>query len=283
MIDARNLFRIESKLRKGNKSIPVKSIEKDYVISWILVGIAKSKLRDFLCFKGGTALKKFFFPDYRFSEDIDFTLIIPASADSITKMLQEAFAGTTAESNIQLALRNSEEHVNSLTFHINFSGPLAADLARGEIKADITMDEKLIFPPIDRLLLREYDEYIDIPVQAKLRVYALQEIFIEKCVSVLDRSRNEPRDIYDLWYLTSNTCCDHDTLGRCVRDKGMYHHLTDFALLNMLDAKGSNYQTLWRNRLDHHVIDLPLFEGVYRQLKRNLKALNDDLLQHLTS
>lgn len=50
-------------------------IEKDYVLSWLLVAIGKSGLRDALAFKGGTALKRAYFPDYRFSEDLDFTKI----------------------------------------------------------------------------------------------------------------------------------------------------------------------------------------------------------------
>ncbi|MBE0432307.1 nucleotidyl transferase AbiEii/AbiGii toxin family protein [candidate division WOR-3 bacterium] len=283
MIEARNLFRIESKLKKGNKSIPVTSIEKDYVISWLLVGIAKSKLYDILCFKGGTALKKFYFRDYRFSEDLDFTLMTTTTEDAISEMLQSLYVSVANDSNIHLSPKDKETHANSVTFYINFSGPLGADPTKGEVKIDITMNERMIHEPIERLLMREYEEYQDIPDDVMLKVYTLEEIFVEKCVSVLDRSRNEPRDIHDLWYLTSNKCCEYDTLGRCVSEKGIYHHLTDFALLNMLDAKESNYQTLWQNRLDHHVVDLPPFEGVYRQLKRNLKALNDDLLRYRAS
>lgn len=40
-------------------------IEKDYVLTWLLAGIADSSLADHLAFKGGTALKKIYFPDYR--------------------------------------------------------------------------------------------------------------------------------------------------------------------------------------------------------------------------
>lgn len=283
MIDARSLFRIESKLRKSNKSIPVKSIEKDYVISWILIGIAKAKLRDFLCFKGETALKKLYFSGYRFSEDLDFTLMTTIPEDTMSDMLRSLYASVANDSNIHLSPKDKETRENSMTFYVNFSGPLGADPTKGEIKIDITTNERMIYEPTERLLMREYEKYQDIPDNVALKVYTLEEIFIEKCVSVLDRSRNEPRDIYDLWYLTSNKCCDHDTLGRCVREKGIYHHLTDFEILNTLNAKESNYQTLWQNRLDHHVVDLPPFEGVYRQLKRNLKTLNDDLLRHLTS
>ena len=48
-------------------------VEKDYVLSWLLVAIAESDLRGKLALKGGTALKRCYYPDYRFSEDLDFT------------------------------------------------------------------------------------------------------------------------------------------------------------------------------------------------------------------
>ncbi len=51
-------------------------IEQDYVLSWILYGIsAIDDLRETLAFKGGTALKKIYFGNYRFSQDLDFTAL----------------------------------------------------------------------------------------------------------------------------------------------------------------------------------------------------------------
>ena len=51
-------------------------VEKDYVLNWILAGIVSSEtLRDKWIFKGGTCLKKCYFEQYRFSEDLDFTII----------------------------------------------------------------------------------------------------------------------------------------------------------------------------------------------------------------
>lgn len=59
-------------------------IEKDYILSWLLRGIALyERLKQVLVFKDGTVLKKVYFEDYRFSEDLDFTLI----DSSITKKL----------------------------------------------------------------------------------------------------------------------------------------------------------------------------------------------------
>ena len=49
-------------------------IEQDYLLSWILAGVSQvPALGDLLVFKGGTALKKYYFGDYRFSEDLDFS------------------------------------------------------------------------------------------------------------------------------------------------------------------------------------------------------------------
>src|SRR5713101_4942764 len=47
-------------------------IERDYALSYVLAGLAlEPALAETLVFKGGTALKKLFFADYRFSEDLD--------------------------------------------------------------------------------------------------------------------------------------------------------------------------------------------------------------------
>jgi predicted nucleotidyltransferase component of viral defense system len=59
-----------------SKQAPLHVIEKDYALSYVLAGIAKQPdLSHTLIFKGGTALKKLFFGDYRFSEDLDFSVI----------------------------------------------------------------------------------------------------------------------------------------------------------------------------------------------------------------
>lgn len=51
-------------------------------------------------------------------------------------------------------------------------------------------------------MLRAYDEFEDLPNDRTLNVYSLAEIAVEKTVALSDRARNEPRDLYDLWFLT---------------------------------------------------------------------------------
>ena len=51
-------------------------IEKDYVLGWMLYGVANSSVSDKLVFKGCTALSKIYFPNqWRLSEDLDFTSV----------------------------------------------------------------------------------------------------------------------------------------------------------------------------------------------------------------
>jgi len=65
---------IQQKARLGG--VRDQQFEKDYILSWILFGIAKhEQLSKAIVFKGGTVLKKVYFEDYRFSEDLDFTLL----------------------------------------------------------------------------------------------------------------------------------------------------------------------------------------------------------------
>ena len=56
-------------------SLSPDTVEKDYVLSWLLWGINNHKdLSQAWLFKGGTSLKKCFFETFRFSEDLDFTV-----------------------------------------------------------------------------------------------------------------------------------------------------------------------------------------------------------------
>ena len=85
----------EARVRLG---LPWEVLERDYLLSWVLAGITQvDALRDTLVFKGGTALKKCYFGDYRFSEDLDFTAIgsVPTGA-AMESAMQEARARSVA-------------------------------------------------------------------------------------------------------------------------------------------------------------------------------------------
>ena len=68
-------------------------VEKDYVLGWVLAGIGtEPALRDGWVFKGGTCLKKCYLETFRFSEDLDFT-VLPGGALE-TQVVQVEFRPT---------------------------------------------------------------------------------------------------------------------------------------------------------------------------------------------
>src|SRR3990172_1982677 len=68
--------------RAGEWGLSPDVVEKDYVLGWLLAAIGADPVlgRTFV-FKGGTCLKKCYFETYRFSEDLDFTLVEGAPSD----------------------------------------------------------------------------------------------------------------------------------------------------------------------------------------------------------
>ena len=74
MIDRAEILRVANTL-----GLEARVVEKDYVLGWVLHGIARDPLLgESWVFKGGTCLKKCYFETYRFSEDLDFTVTEPA-------------------------------------------------------------------------------------------------------------------------------------------------------------------------------------------------------------
>ena len=176
MIPQSNLSRLANRLaRAGGRRIPESVLERDYCLSWFLAGLSQSPLRDRLFFKGGTALKKCYFPDYRFSEDLDFTLAEEVPFETIRNELDAAFEESYRDSGVLLRYARSDRqpHANSHTFYLNYEGPLGGLPSGKEVKTDITIKETVIFPIEERPVLRAYEEYEDIPGNAVVKVYSI--------------------------------------------------------------------------------------------------------------
>ena len=273
MIPQRDLSLLSNRLaERGDRRIPEVVLERDYCLSWILVGLSHSSLRDRLAFKGGTALKKCYFEDYRFSEDLDFTLIQDTPWEEIERGLVAAFEETRRRSGMEIRLDRLDRHAheNSHTFYLAYEGPLPGAAGKA-VKTDITLHERIVLPVEERPLLRGYEEYRDLPTDASIRVYSLDEVAVEKTVALLDRARNEPRDLYDLWFLTAN---GHVTLSELVDPiarKLEFRGLKLAQVGTVFGGKEARLRKLWEVRLAPQMVELPEFEGVYRVVKRSLR------------
>ena len=69
------------------------SIERDYLLNIIIFELSKTSFAPYLIFKWWTALKKIFFNErfdwYRFSKDLDFTVIKDISVSSLNDIIKE--------------------------------------------------------------------------------------------------------------------------------------------------------------------------------------------------
>lgn len=180
--------------------VDVAVIEKDYMLSWVLKGICESPLGDSLVFKGGTALRKVYFADYRFSEDLDFTIDKPLTLDAIGSSLSHACQQIFDESGLELTVADLKQTNmmvgrEALKGKIEYVGPRQQRGNPSRIKLDLTAYEKVVLPPPELSLLHAYSDRCS----AKIRAYRLDEILAEKLRTIIQRGY--PRDLYDAWYI----------------------------------------------------------------------------------
>ncbi len=245
-------------------------IEKDYILSWILFGIAKhEQLSKAIVFKGGTVLKKVYFEDYRFSEDLDFTVLnAEISNEQIFSWFNEVFEFIKDEANIPLDIIDNNEHEDGgINFYISYIGPLGGQGNNKRVKVDISRSEQLVFEPVMNDVIIGYTDL----EEHQLLCYPLEEVLVEKMRSVMQRM--QARDFYDIWYLLEEHEMDADFYisefeAKC-KSKDLQH--TDFP--KKLDERLPQYKGRWKSSMSEQIKDLPDFDQVEREVKKHLKKL----------
>jgi len=272
MIPQRNISLLSNRLFKehGGRRVPESVLERDYCLAWFLVGLSRSPLQERLIFKGGTAMKRCHFSDYRFSEDLDFTLTEQISFEEIQTGLEGIYADVAQASGIQFSFEaeDRQPHVNSYTFYLRYQGPLPN---ANTVKVDITKSEQLVVPVEHKAVLRSYDEFADLPEGCTIPIYSLEEITTEKIVALQDRARNEPRDLYDLWYLTAHAGIDIAHLIEGIRRKLEFRQKPFPGIEERILAKEARLKSLWAGRLGYQMQTLPEFDEVFRSVRRALR------------
>ena len=271
MIPQRNISLLSNRLAEnGGRRIQETVLERDYCLAWFLSALAESDLKPVLGFKGGTALKRCYFGDYRFSEDLDFTLTEPISFEELQRRLDPVYAAVREASGIVFAFdrEDRQKHENSYTFYLRYEGPLPRP---NDVKVDVTIREQLIHPLEERAILRGYEEFADLPENRLVRVYSLEEIATEKTLALADRARNEPRDLYDLWHLTSSEGIELAPLADGMRRKAEFRGKPCEGLADAIRNKEARLKALWSGRLAYQMATLPEFDEVFRVVQRTLR------------
>jgi predicted nucleotidyltransferase component of viral defense system len=183
-------------------------VEKDYALGWLLAGIAQHpELIDSWVFKGGTCLRKCYYETFRFSEDLDFTVVQggPYDPKRLTDIFQEISAWSIEHVGIKLDVdsgsfrsTNNKRGKPTLQAKIGFVGSQSKPTVP-KIKIDITNDELVANAPVYKKILHGYSDWTD---SYEVRAYSLEELAAEKIRALYERCR--PRDLYDVIHLYKN-------------------------------------------------------------------------------
>jgi len=272
-------------------------LDKDWVLSYLLYAITSmNELNNILIFKGGTCLKKCYFPDYRFSEDLDFTILdnkFVFNRHYVNQILEKATELSYDESNnrgILFKLKEieptrSKDEEQGFKVFIYYWGDdhrkndLPSERATSwhhTIKLDINHTEEIIFPVNERRISHEFSDSalfkgITVPC------YSLEEIIAEKLRSLIQRKYTSPRDCYDIWYLKNNvTELNWENIKSGFLKKAESKNIVFESVEQLINPKkerilSQHWQTQLLNQFP--VNHLPNYETVISDLKQFLNNL----------
>lgn len=258
MIKSQEIIDISNRLKVDRKII-----EQDYFITWILFGLAQDRLKNKVAFKGGTALKKCYFPKYRFSEDLDFHWLWGKKDwKEIIEGFKRILNKIEALSANKMEISEPAKRGEVMEFFINGQSILNPNLFLG-IKVDIVNGIELVDKLLEKKGFLDYSDFPDREV--KLKVYSLYEIISEKLFSLLESMRWEPRDLYDIWYLLNFANLDVKLLKQKFRRKSGFEPDPQLIIQSIEEPV---YKKLWKIRLENQIHDLPPIEKAIEDIKK---------------
>lgn len=250
-------------------------VEKDYVLGWVLAAIVShDEASAAWVLKGGTCVKKCFIETYRFSEDLDFSLLPDAAytEDALREILRDVSGIAHDLSGVQfdpaaLAVRSRRDPLGRTTFEgkIGYRGPLAIP-GPPRILFDLTQHEPIVDEPVRRPILHPYPD--ELPDDALVQTYSIEELLAEKTRALVERSR--PRDLYDVVYLIENAGAgielDHarEVFGDKCRAKEI--GVPSASRVVVVVTESQELRAEWDNMLAHQLPQLPPVTAVVSRL-----------------
>jgi predicted nucleotidyltransferase component of viral defense system len=165
-------------------------LERDCLLSWILAGISRhERLCETLVFKGGTALKKCYLGDYRFSEDLDFSGLagvpvgggMEAAIDSVCRTATELLDEHAPVRIVWERYTERDPHPGGQeAFSIRAQLPWQRT-PQTRALVEVAVDEPILKVPSRRRVIHDHGE----PLEADVQVDALEEIIAEKLRAIL--------------------------------------------------------------------------------------------------
>lgn len=284
------ISRRELEQLRAEWTLDIAVIEKDYLLGWLLAGIAAHPVlgRSWV-FKGGTCLRKCYYETFRFSEDLDFT-VMPGGLDDPGDLHQafgEVAGWLREESGIELTVdsaafrrRRNKRGKPTAQGRIAYRGPNPQPTLP-KVKLDITADEVITGEPVLRPIGHPYG---DAPLPGgRVLCYSITELFAEKLRALAERCR--PRDLYDVVHMHRHP----DLIGRRQAVAAALARKCEHAGIGVpaLDTVRSSpfrreIEAEWQNMLGHQLPQpLPPFTDFWSALDDVFRWL-DGTLQTVT-
>lgn len=256
-------------------------IDKDWVLGHFLASLYTiPEIRNNLIFKGGTCLRKCWFENYRFSEDLDYTARteqFELKEDHLIQvcdqLLEQVGIRTHIVSLRPLRFQNIQTGYEAVVKywgadHPRNEAPPPPDRWQTKIKMEVILYEQMFFDPVERELSHPYSD--SLVSNMAIPCYTIEEVLSEKMRALIQRSYTAPRDYYDIWYLSSHSSqLDWKAIVSAFHTKMKYKGL-DFQGIGQLlnPANERAVKQAWRNSLGHQVQAnaLPDYEMVKEEL-----------------
>ena len=269
----------EIKRKAKEFGVPVSTVEKYYAISWMLYGLWKSGLWKQLAFKGGTCIKKAYIENYRFSEDLDYTLTGTKDTETLKRLLGRAvdFANEGPVEFMEPLVEERfgvKHHPGELLgFQVKIPFRLLSRTGvPARIKMDVTLEqyERILLPLQDRPIIHDYSDFPRFQM-VRVKAYSLEEIFAEKVRALFQRTR--PRDLYDVWMLGESVDLRLvlGILPEKFANKGVKPDL------EQLKNRREYYAMAWERSLGHQLRKLPEFEKVWTGVIKSIEGLIEEI------
>jgi len=243
----------------SDHEVPAKTVERDYVLAHVVAAVAACDGEGTLVFKGGTSLRLLHFDEYRYSADLDYSVVTGGEA-AARELIQRAL----------VRAQEAENAISSLTLttddppRIAYVGPLGGK--EKTLKVDMTDDELVVHTSSRFPLLGLWPDLPSVGVLA----YPLQEVASEKLRCILQRL--QCRDLFDLSHLLVHDSVTLDEVGELFARKARHRGFDPEQFSAKYQARLREYERRWEDELAEHVPGgAPHFDETVRLVTRALK------------
>lgn len=229
-------------------------VEKDFLQHLVLKYLYEVTGIEFV-FKGGTALQKCYGLQ-RFSEDLDFTYQgektnISETIEKVNQKVNLLYESTYHEPKQRRKIESSEKYIFKIKGP-SFSGNVLTFVS---LRLDISLREHVLVEPKFKTVSPIY------PMISPYSVFLMseEELLAEKIRAII--SRNNARDVYDLWYLLRKNIKMNKDFAE--QKLSIQKHVYS---ADLLISKIEEKRKVWDKELKTLILNFPYFQSVIDEI-----------------